>query len=87
MKYDHTVLSTLTRTLLAEILGMNSLDDVQPESHLADDLGLDSLDAVEMVMAFEEEFDIEIEDADAEKFERVQDIIDYLVRELLEPTE
>jgi acyl carrier protein len=87
MKYDHTVLSTLTCTLLAEFFGMNSLDEVQPESHLADDLGLDSLDAVEMVMAFEEEFDIEIEDAAAEKFETVQDIIDYLVRELLEPTE
>lgn len=87
MKYDHTVLSTLTRTLLAEILGMNSLDDVQPESHLADDLGLDSLDVVEMVMAFEDEFDIEIEEADADKFEAVQDIIDYLAGELLEPTD
>ena len=43
-----------------------------------DDLGADSLDTVELVMALEEEFDIEISDEDAEKIQTVQDAIDYI---------
>ena len=47
-------------------------------THLVDDLGADSLDTVELVMAFEEGFDIEIPDEDAEKIRTVQDAIDYI---------
>ena len=85
MEYDHAVLSDLACTLVAEQLGYDRRDDVQPASHLYDDLGLDSLDVVEVIMAFEDEFEIEIEEEDAEKCRTVQDIIDYLVRELIEP--
>jgi acyl carrier protein len=87
MKYDHTVLSQLACTLVADQLPDDAREDVRPESHLADDLGFDSLDVIELVMACEEEFGIEIEEEDSEKFATVQDLIDYLVRELLEPTE
>ena len=48
------------------------------EASFIDDLGADSLDIVELVMAFEEEFDIEIPDADAEKVVTVGDVVDYI---------
>jgi len=51
---------------------------VTEEAHFIDDLGADSLDTVELVMAFEEEFDIEIPDEDAEKLETVGDAVKYL---------
>ncbi len=53
-------------------------DEVTPQASFVDDLGADSLDTVEMVMAFEEEFSIEIPDEDAEKIKTVQDAIDYI---------
>jgi acyl carrier protein len=53
-------------------------DEVKSESHFIDDLGADSLDTVELVMAFEEEFNIEIKDEDAEKIQTVKDVIQYL---------
>ena len=52
------------------------------EAHFIDDLGADSLDTVELVMAFEEEFDIEIPDEDAERLETVGDAITYLNKQL-----
>jgi acyl carrier protein len=55
---------------------------VTPAAHFIDDLGADSLDTVELVMAFEEEFDLEIPDEDAEKLETVSDATDYLKRRL-----
>ena len=55
-----------------------SEDEVTPQASFVDDLGADSLDTVEMVMAFEEEFGIEIPDEDAEKIRTVQDSIDYI---------
>ncbi len=53
-------------------------EDVKPEAHIVDDLGADSLDIVELVMALEDEFDIEIPDEDAEKIRTVQDVFDYI---------
>ena len=52
--------------------------EVTANASFIDDLGADSLDVVELVMAFEEEFDIEIPDEDAEKIRTVQEAIDYI---------
>ena len=52
--------------------------EVTPTAHFVDDLGADSLDIVELVMAFEEAFEIEIPDEDAEKITTVKDAIDYI---------
>jgi acyl carrier protein len=51
---------------------------ITPEAHVVDDLGADSLDIVELVMALEEAFDLEIPDDDAERIRTVQDIYQYL---------
>jgi acyl carrier protein len=55
-------------------------EDVVPTAHFKDDLGADSLDLVELIQAFEEEFDVEIPDDDAEKINTVQEAIDYLTK-------
>ncbi|HEV8131923.1 MAG TPA: acyl carrier protein [Acidobacteriota bacterium] len=52
--------------------------EVTPTASFVDDLGADSLDTVELVMKFEEDFDIEIPDEDAEKITTVQDAVDYI---------
>ncbi len=52
--------------------------EVTPNASFVDDLGADSLDTVELVMAFEEAFDIEIPDEDAEKIRTVKDAVDYI---------
>jgi acyl carrier protein len=65
------------KAIVAEKLGINA-DQVKPESSFIDDLGADSLDTVELVMAFEEKFNIEIPDEDAEKLRTVGDAITYL---------
>ena len=52
--------------------------DVTMESSFIDDLGADSLDTVELIMAFEEEFDVEIPDEDAQKIKTVKDVIEYI---------
>ena len=54
------------------------IDQLTPEAKFIEDLGADSLDTVELVMALEEEFDIEISDEDAEKIQTVQDAVDYI---------
>lgn len=69
------------RDIIAEELGVEK-DAIDVDSDLAEDLGADSLDAVELIMAIEEEFDIEIDDTTATKIKTVQDIIDYLESEL-----
>ena len=51
---------------------------ITPEANFSDDLGADSLDVVELVMALEEEFDIEIPDEEAEKLQTVQAVLDYI---------
>ena len=63
--------------IIAEELGVEK-DEVTEDAHLQDDLGADSLDAVELIMAIEEEFDVEIDDTEATNIKTVQDIIDYL---------
>jgi len=63
--------------IIVEQLGVKS-EDVQAKASFVDDLGADSLDTVELVMALEEEFDIEIPDEQAEKIKTVQDVYDYI---------
>ena len=63
--------------LVAEQLGVSE-DEVTPEASFTDDLGADSLDIVELVMAIEEEYGIEIPDDDAEKIQTIQDAISYI---------
>ena len=65
------------KEIVAEQLGVDA-DEVTDEASFIDDLGADSLDTVELVMAFEEEFDIEIPDEDAEKIATVKDAIAYI---------
>ena len=63
--------------IIVEELGVDP-EEVTPEASFIDDLGADSLDVVELVMAFEEEFDLEIPDEDAENIKTVQDAVDYI---------
>ena len=65
------------KQIVAEQLGVDE-DQITPEASFMDDLGAESLDTVELVMALEEEFDIEISDEDAEKIQTVQDAVDYI---------
>jgi len=65
------------KKIVAENLGVEE-DEVVPDAKFVDDLGADSLDTVELVMAFEEAFDIEIPDEDAEKILTVGKAIDYI---------
>ena len=53
-------------------------EDVKMESEFSNDLGADSLDRVELVMALEDEFEVEILDSDAEKFQKVADVVAYI---------
>ena len=63
--------------IIVEQLGVDE-EEVTPDASFVDDLGADSLDTVELVMAFEEEFGIEIPDEDAEKISNVKDAITYI---------
>ncbi|HET9301087.1 MAG TPA: acyl carrier protein [Candidatus Polarisedimenticolaceae bacterium] len=63
--------------IIVEQLGVDE-DEVKSEASFVDDLGADSLDVVELVMALEEEFGLEISDEDAEKIGNVQQAIDYI---------
>lgn len=63
--------------IIVEQLGVDE-DEVKPEASFVDDLGADSLDVVELVMALEEEFGLEISDEDAEKLVTVQHAIAYI---------
>ena len=65
------------KSIIAEQLGVDA-SEATPEASFTEDLGADSLDIVELVMAFEEEFEIEIPDEDAEKIATVQDAIAYI---------
>ena len=65
------------KEIISEQLGINA-DDITPESSFVDDLGADSLDIVELLMAFSDEFDVEISDEDAESIETVNDVLEYL---------
>ncbi len=63
--------------IIVEQLGVSE-EDVTIEAHFIDDLGADSLDLVELIMALEEEFSLEISDEDAEKIQTVQDVVNYI---------
>jgi acyl carrier protein len=65
------------KQIIAEQLGVDE-NEITPSSSFVEDLGADSLDTVELVMALEENFSIEIPDEDAEKIRTVQDAIDYI---------
>jgi acyl carrier protein len=65
------------KSIIVEQLGVDK-EEVTLEASFTDDLGADSLDIVELVMAFEEEFNIEIPDEDAEKISRVKEAVDYI---------
>ena len=65
------------KEIVANQLGVEP-NEVVPEASFVDDLGADSLDLVELIMAMEEEFGVEVPDEDAEKIRTVQDTIDYL---------
>ncbi len=65
------------KEIIAEELGIEE-DMVQTDSILADDLGADSLDAMELIMAVEEVYDLQIEDSEATNIKTVKDIIDYI---------
>jgi acyl carrier protein len=67
--------------IIVEQLGV-AREEVVPEASFIDDLGADSLDIVELVMAMEEEFDVEIPDDDAEKIQTIGDAISYLKEKL-----
>lgn len=65
------------KSIIAEQLGVK-IEEVKPEASFIDDLGADSLDTVELIMALEEEFSVEIPDEDAEKMKKVEDAIKYV---------
>ena len=67
--------------ILNEQLGF-SLDDMTIDAKLIDDLGADSLDTIELVIAFEEAFEIEIEEAEAEKLVTVGDVVNFLEKKV-----
>ncbi|AEI13815.1 MULTISPECIES: acyl carrier protein [Flexistipes] len=65
------------KEIIAEQLNIDE-EEVKPEASFIDDLGADSLDTVELIMAFEEEFDLEIPDEEAEKIKTVQDAVEHI---------
>lgn len=65
------------KEIIVDQLGVEP-DQVTSEASFVEDLGADSLDTVELIMAFEEEFGVEIPDEEAEKIKSVQDVIDYV---------
>lgn len=65
------------KTILEEHLGVSD-QEIYLSSNFIDDLGADSLDTIELAMAFEEEFQIDIDDRDAENFHTVEDAIDFI---------
>ena len=65
------------KEIIADKLGISE-DDITMESTFVDDLGADSLDIVELIMALEEELEVEIPDEDAEGFKTVGDVVEYI---------
>jgi acyl carrier protein len=65
------------KSIIVEQLGVDA-EEVNAEASFVEDLGADSLDTVELIMAFEEEFGVEISDDDAEKIRKVRDAVEYI---------
>jgi acyl carrier protein len=65
------------KSIIADQLGVGE-DEIKPESSFIEDLGADSLDIVELVMAMEEEFEVEIPDEEAENIKKVSDAVNYI---------
>ncbi len=70
-------ISERVKSIIVEQLGV-SLEEVTPQASFIEDLGADSLDIVELIMALEEEYDMEIPDEDAEKIQTVEDVTKYI---------
>ena len=70
-------IASRVKAIIVETLGVDE-SEVTPEASFTNDLGADSLDTVELVMAFEEEFGVEVPDEDAEKLQCVGDVIKYI---------
>jgi len=66
------------KEIVLDQLGLDADTEVTPATSLMNDLKADSLDAVEIIMAFEDEFDVEIPDSDAENFKNLGDIVAYI---------
>lgn len=66
------------REIIADQLGLDNADEITVTTSLVDDLEADSLDAVEIIMALEDEYDIEIPDEEAEEFKTIGDISKYI---------
>lgn len=66
------------KNVIVEQLGIEDIDTITMETTFIDDLGADSLDVVELIMALEEEFDIEIPETEAEKIVSVGDVVEYI---------
>ena len=69
------------KAIIAEVLNIDA-DSFTADTTFVDDLGADSLDIVELIMAFEEEFEIEIPDDAAEKIKTVRDAVDYIEKQI-----
>ncbi|MGO9378456.1 MAG: acyl carrier protein [Dissulfurispiraceae bacterium] len=69
------------KEIISKQLGVDQAE-VTPEASFVEDLGADSLDTVELVMAFEEAFNIEIPDEDAEKIAKVKDAVEYITKKV-----
>lgn len=65
------------KSIIVEQLGVDA-EEVNSDASFVEDLGADSLDTVELIMAFEEEFGVEISDDDAEKIRKVRDAVEYI---------
>ncbi len=65
------------KSIIVEQLGVK-IEEISPGAHFADDLGADSLDIVEMIMAVEEEFSIQVSDDEAEALQKVEDVVKFI---------
>ncbi|MDN5338434.1 MAG: acyl carrier protein [Thermotogaceae bacterium] len=71
----------ITKNIIVDKLNVEE-DDIKLSSSFIDDLGADSLDIVDLVMAFEDEFGVKVEDEDVEKLQTVKDVVEYIYKRL-----
>jgi acyl carrier protein len=80
-KREDIMVEEKVKEIISKQLGVDQAE-VTPEASFVEDLGADSLDTVELVMAFEEAFNIEIPDEDAEKIAKVKDAVEYISKKV-----